>query len=228
MNRKFRRHFLTLILLVLVTAVVVLGLPRLITLSYASGRLYTVETVPGERVAIVFGAGLLRNGQPTPVLRDRVTTAVQLYETGKVDKLLMSGDNRFIDYNEPAAMQSYAVQLGVPAEDIVMDFAGRRTYDTCYRARQIFHVSEAILVTQGYHLPRAIFTCSELGVAATGVPADMRQYLRRSYTFWNIREVAATTVALWEVWVSRPLPVLGQPEPIFTEVPQVPVDSSLQ
>jgi len=133
-----------------------------------------------------------------------------------VEKILMSGDNRFITYNEPGAMRDYAVGLGVPKEDIVLDYAGRRTYDTCYRARHIFNVKEAILVTQSFHLPRALFTCNNLGINSNGVPADVRHYLRRSYAIWVAREIPATTVAMWEVWISRPLPVLGKPEPIFS------------
>jgi len=132
-----------------------------------------------------------------------------------VEKLLMSGDNSSIYYNEPGAMMQHAIDLGVPEEAIVLDYAGRRTYDTCYRARDIFGVREAILVTQGFHLPRALYTCNQLGVAAIGVPADLRPYLRRAKLFWNLREIPATLQALWEVHLTRPLPILGNPEPIF-------------
>jgi SanA protein len=129
--------------------------------------------------------------------------------------LLMSGDNRFVNYNEPAAMRNYALELGVPDEDIVLDYAGRRTYDTCYRASKIFGLDRVILVTQGFHLPRAIYTCNFLGLEANGVQADQREYRRRSLIYWEMRETIATLVALWEVHVSHPLPVLGNPEPIF-------------
>lgn len=206
---------------VLAGAVVVLllalGLPRLITEEYARSKRFPVEEAPVRRTAIVFGAGLLRSGAPSAVLRDRIETAVALYKSGKVEKLLMSGDNRYVDYNEPGAMSDYAAQMGVPAKDIILDFAGRRTYDTCYRARNIFGVQEAILVTQNFHLPRALYTCNQLGVQSVGVPADGRYYLRRYRAFWGLREAAATTVALWEIWISHPLPVLGNPEPIFSE-----------
>jgi len=154
-------------------------------------------------------------GAKTFVLRDRVFTAAQLYFAGKVEKLLMSGDNRFVYYNEPAAMRAYALQLGVPEQDIVLDYAGRRTYDTCYRAQAIFGINQAILVTQNYHLPRALFTCNALGLPAIGVAADQRTYHPRSYRLWQIREIPATLVAFWETGISHPLPVLGQPEPIF-------------
>ena len=204
-----------LILLTLLIALTTLTLPRLITALYARSRIYREEEVPASRVVIVFGAGLWRDGSPTPVLYDRVATAAHLYLAGKAEKLLMSGDNRFVNYNEPAAMRALAIQLGVPEEDIVLDYAGRRTYDTCYRARDIFGVHKAILVTQDFHLPRALYTCNLLGVEAVGVPADQRIYHHESLFYWNLREVPATLIALWEVNVSRPLPVLGKPEPIF-------------
>ncbi len=196
-----------------------LALPRLITAWEARSRIYSAETVPTERVAIVFGAGLWRDGTPTPVLRDRVATAAGLYFSGKVEKLLMSGDNRFIDYNEPAAMRDYALALGVPEDAIVLDYAGRRTYDTCYRAGAIFGLRRAILVTQGFHLPRALYLCNHLGVEASGVPADRREYRRGSVLYWNARELLATTAAFWDLYLARPLPVLGEPEPIFEELP---------
>ena len=197
--------------------VIMLTLPRLITELCAIGKIKTISTIEGARVGIVFGAGLQRDGSPSPVLQDRVASAVQLYQAGKVEKLLMSGDNRFIDYNEPGAMQAYAIEMGVPEEDIVLDYAGRRTYDTCYRALHIFGVKEAILVTQRYHLPRALFTCNGVGLKATGISADMQYYRKLSRSIWYTRELGATLVSLWDVWFRHPLPVMGDPEPIFPE-----------
>lgn len=207
--------FTRVILIIVLAAPVLLGLIRLYTAWYASSRLYEEHEAPASRVAIVFGAGLWRDGSPTPVLRDRVSTAASLYFAGKVEKILMSGDNRFVEYNEPAAMRAYAIELGVPEQAIALDYAGRRTYDTCYRAIHIFGVKQAILVTQNFHLPRALYTCNQLGLPAIGVTADRRAYARRSLAFWQMREIPATLVALWEVHVTRPLPVLGNPEPIF-------------
>lgn len=192
-----------------------LFLPRLLTGLYAASRIFTSDKVPAERVAIVFGAGLRYDGSPTPVLRDRVQTAAGLYFAGKAEKLLMSGDNSQVEYNEPEAMRQYALSLGVPDEAIVLDYAGRRTYDTCYRAKAIFGVERAILVTQGFHLPRALFLCNSLGVTAVGMEADNYYYRKISRLIWNIRELAATFFAAVDVYVSRPLPVLGEPEPIF-------------
>ena len=204
-----------LIALVLV-AVLVLILPRLITAIYTWKRTYGVCTVPAQRVAIVFGAGLTRSGEATPILKDRVETAANLYFARKAEKLLMSGDNRFVDYNEPEAMRQYALALGVPDNDIVLDYAGRRTYDTCFRAKAIFGVTEAILVTQKFHLPRAVFLCNILGVNGTGVAADNFTYQKRSLLYWNLREFPATLAAFADV-ITRPLPVLGKTESIFPE-----------
>ena len=215
MLRWIFRMIIRLIITLLVAVPTVLLVSRLWTEIHAARRLYSVEDAPARRVAIVFGAGLWRDGTPSPVLRDRVDTAADLYFAGKVEKLLMSGDNRFEYYNEPAAMRAYAMQLGVPEQAIVLDYAGRRTYDTCYRARDIFGVNQAILVTQRFHLPRALYICNQLGLPAVGVSADRRTYRASSLTFWNLREVPATLVAWWEVNISHPLPVLGSPEPIF-------------
>jgi len=206
-----------MIIIFVTVGLATLLIPRLITALYAWPRTYRADEVPAKPVAIVFGAGLWWDGGPSPVLRDRVATAAELYFAGKVKKLLMSGDNSFLDYNEPGAMREYAIGLGVPEEDIVLDYAGRRTYDTCYRARQIFSVKEAILVTQAFHLQRALYTCNQLGVQAIGVAADLREYRRSALLYWHAREVPATLVALWEVNITRPLPVLGDPEPIFPQ-----------
>ncbi|MBA4379730.1 MAG: hypothetical protein C0393_03445 [Anaerolinea sp.] len=202
-------------LILLVIGLLALLLSRLVTGLYARPRIYAAADVPPRRAAIVFGAGLLRDGSATPILRDRVAAAADLYFSGKVEKILMSGDNRFIDYNEPGAMREHALSLGVPEDAIVLDYAGRRTYDTCYRAKAIFGLSEAILVTQKFHLPRALYTCNMLGLPSIGVDADRQIYRRVSVLYWNVRELVATSAALWDVHVSHPLPVLGDPEPIF-------------
>jgi SanA protein len=193
----------------------VLFIPGLLAVVMAWRRTYSLSQAPSQQVAIIFGAGIWRDGSPTPVLRDRVATGAELYFSGKVQKLLMSGDNQFIDYNEPAAMRSYALSLGIPDQAIVLDYAGRRTYDTCYRAREIFGLDQAILVTQGFHLPRALFLCNALGITAVGVQANLREYRRSSLFYWTLREIPATLVAFWEVFISHPLPMLGSPEPIF-------------
>ncbi len=181
--------------------------------TYAAA-IYTLEEAPSARVALVLGARVYPDGRLSPMLADRVDTAVALYKAGKVEKLLVSGDNSLEDYNEPGAMMAYAIRQGVPAEDIQPDYGGRRTYDSCYRARYIFQVEEAIIVTQEFHLPRALFLCKSLGIAATGVVADRRQYHPRSIAWSEARETPATFAALLDILRRSPPPVLGDPIPI--------------
>lgn len=212
---KLAKMFIVFATALLLLGAIALIIPRLITQLYARPRTFQPSQAPARPVAIVFGAGLWRDGSPTPVLRDRVATAAALYQAGKVQKLLMSGDNSEVFYNEPEAMRQFALGLGIPDEALALDYAGQRTYDTCYRAQEIFGIESAILVTQAFHLPRAIYSCNMLGLPAIGVPADQRQYRRRSIAWWNLRELPATLVALWEIHYSKPVPIMGDPEPIF-------------
>jgi SanA protein len=191
-------------------------LPRMVTGVHAVHRMYQEPEAPARRVAIIFGAGLRRDGTPTAMLRDRVLTGAELYFSGKVEKLLMSGDNRFAEYNEPESMRQFALSIGVPDEAIVLDYAGRRTYDTCYRAKAIFGVDRALLVTQGFHLPRALFLCNMLGLDTLGVEA-IHCYWNGSPFVWDVREQLATVAAFLDLYVSSPLPILGSPEPMFVD-----------
>ncbi len=214
MLKKIFKMILKGILILALLAAGVLLLPRLVTGIYAMFHILPPEKVPEQRVAIVFGAGLWRDGSPTPVLRDRVETAAELYFSGKVEKLLMSGTTVSY-YNETKAMRNYAMELGVPNEAIVQDYFGLRTYDTCFRAREVFGVQQAVLVTQKFHLPRALYLCNAMGIQSIGVAADLQPYRLRSRVFWNLREIPATLVALWELYVSHPAPEMGDPQPIF-------------
>ena len=217
MMKRILKFLWRLTMLLAALGLLVMLLPRVITSAYSLNRIYQKESAPASRLAIVFGAGLRRDGTPTAILRDRVETAADLYFRGKVEKILMSGDNRFEYYNEPEAMRQYALSLGVPDTAIAMDFAGRRTYDTCYRAKAIFGANEALLVTQKFHLPRALFLCNALGLDAYGIEANNNRYRRLSLMIWNFREQIATIGAFVDVYVSNPLPVLGVPEPLFME-----------
>lgn len=217
MLKRILKWVRRLILWAIILGVLGLLLPRLITTLQTWNKIYSAADAPSERVAIIFGAGLRRDGTPTAVLRDRVETGASLYFSGKVEKLLMSGDNPSLNYNEPEAMRQYALALGVPDEAIVLDYAGKRTYDTCYRAKAIFGLKSATLVTQRFHLPRALFLCNALGVRALGVEANNINYRRTSLLFWNLREHFATLAAFVDVFFEKPTPILGRAEPIFVD-----------
>lgn len=183
---------------------------RVVVKAYYNERILEPDLVSGNRVAIVFGAAV-RNGRLSTVLRDRMETAIHLYEAGLVEKIIVSGDRRSDLYDEPGTMKAYAIRRGVAASDLLVDIAGRRTYDTCYRARHVFGVDSVVLVTQAFHLPRALFTCERLGLSSVGVAADQRNY--RAERWYEFREVAATTVALVDVIRRQQPPVLGSSLP---------------
>ncbi len=173
------------------------------------------EDAPEAPVAIVFGAGLRRDGKPSDILRDRLTVAADLYRQGKVKRILVSGDNRFEAYNEPQAMHDALVEeFGVDPGALAVDYAGRRTYDTCARARSLWAVEDAILVTQAFHLPRAIWTCERLGIRSAGVSASLQPYAKG--TSFLLREIPAILRAWWDIYVVPPKHVEGEFEEDLT------------
>ncbi len=164
------------------------------------------------RIAIVLGAKVWENGEPSHALYDRIVTAVELYRAGRVKKILMSGDNPAENYDEPTAMKATAVKLGVPETDIVLDFAGRRTYDTCYRAKEIFGVQKATIVTQEFHQARSLYLCDSLGIDSIGITANRRRYEGERY--WAFREFFSTASAWFEINFLPFAPTGGRKEPI--------------
>lgn len=176
-----------------------------------------LDLVPTRPVAIVFGALVYRNGHLSPVLRGRVDAAIDLYRAGKVEKLLMSGDNGRVGYDEVSAMKAYAVSRGVPPEKIVRDFAGFRTLDSCYRARHIFDVRSAILVTQAFHLPRALYLAHHFGIDAVGFVAPDNSS-PAAVAGYSSRETNAAILALIDVNISRTMPKFeGRIDPILSD-----------
>jgi vancomycin permeability regulator SanA len=171
-----------------------------------------VQNIPKKQIALVFGAGVYPSGQPTPYLQWRVETAVKLLQAGRVDKILVSGDNSTSHYNEPQAMRDLAIKLGAKRNDVIADYAGYSTYDSCYRARYIFQVRDAILVSQGYHLPRAVMTCNGIGINSVGVAALRTG--RDSAINYIVREWLSTDKAMVQLLVKPSPTLLGKPEPI--------------
>ncbi|MGB3642399.1 MAG: ElyC/SanA/YdcF family protein [Rivularia sp. (in: cyanobacteria)] len=193
-------------MLLLSAAVTTLALNLYVKTQYNSRRYNNPNQIPPQRVAIVLGAGIY-NDQPSPMLADRISAAVQLYKLGRVKKLLMSGDNSSEDYDEVTVMQRYAVKLGVPQKDITLDRAGFKTYQSCYRAKEIFGVKQAVIITQNFHLPRAVYLCNQLGVDAVGLGTpDWESYRRDTVMRYTFREYISTIKALWQVHITRPQP----------------------
>ncbi len=161
------------------------------------------------QTAIVLGAGVYAGGALSAVLRDRVDCGIELYKLGKVDTLLMSGDHGYKDYDEVNAMREYAVQHGVPNEKIFMDHAGFNTYDSMARARQVFEVDSAVVVTNRFHLARAIFLARHAGIKAQGVVADQVAYAEADW--YEQREFMARCKAFLNCYLLHPPPTLGGP-----------------
>jgi vancomycin permeability regulator SanA len=178
--------------------------------AISAGHLYSAEDVPPAPVALVLGAQVYPDGTPSAFLAARLELARRLFEAGKVRVILVSGDNMAPEYNEPEAMRNYLIKAGVPADKVVADYAGFDTYDSSARAKRIFGVSELIIVTQAYHLPRAVATCRALGIDARGVGDDS---VRHSWTWRRgaIRDQIACIKTVVDL-LSRRDPVLGQRE----------------
>lgn len=163
-----------------------------------------------QRAAVVFGAGLNRDGGPSAVLRDRIRAGVRLLEAGKVDLLIMSGDNRVHGYSEPTAMRRAAIDLGVPPAQIALDYAGRRTWDSCVRARTIFGLRRAVVVSSDFHRARTILLCREAGLQVVGATGtSSRPYPARWK--WRGRELLASWLGLYDAWIKHPGSVVGGP-----------------
>ncbi|MFJ4004440.1 vancomycin high temperature exclusion protein [Streptomyces sp. NPDC090023] len=136
-------------------------------------RLRTAADVPRTDVAVVFGAGLW-DGGPSPYLAHRLDAAARLYRAGRIKAVLVTGDNSREDYDEPSAMRAYLSRHGVPAGRIVSDYAGFDTWDSCVRARRIFGVHRAVLISQGFHIRRAVALCEAAGVTSYGLGVDAK------------------------------------------------------
>jgi vancomycin permeability regulator SanA len=209
--RRWVRRLVRLTLVLLVLALVV---PRVTTWVLARGEIvHAPGDLPKLRddqhlAAIVLGAGL-KDNHPSPLLDDRIVAGARLFDKGRVDALIVSGDNSTKYYDEPTAMRQRALDLDVPATAIAADYAGRRTWDTCVRARKVFGLRKAVVVTSAFHVDRAVATCTAAGIDTVGYSVPDSRFDRRSRLKWRVRELPATTRALAEAWVTRPSPAVG-------------------
>lgn len=189
---KRKKKLLRISALAVLALLLLAGLgPNAVMLLHARSRILAPEDpeLAGRDCILVLGAGLLPDGSPSLMLRERIDMGIQLYETGAAPKLLMSGDHGREDYDEVNAMKDAALNAGVPSEDVFMDHAGFSTYDSLYRSKAIFGAERVVVVTQAYHLPRALYIASRLGLEAVGVPCDTRRYAGQLYR--DIREILA-------------------------------------
>ena len=158
----------------------------------------SINDISESQVAIVFGAGVYESKYPSAILSDRIETAADLYSSSKVEKIILSGDGN-ADNNDIAVMVQKAIESGIPENAIIIDNFGNRTFETCVHAREIYGVTQAILVTQQFHLPRALFLCNNLGIKSNGVSADRSNYYPLAIIKWQIREFLATAYGWVEI-----------------------------
>lgn len=160
---------------------------------------------------LVLGAAV-RGKTPSKMLQDRLDVAIALYQAGVSKKLLLSGDNGQVNYNEVVVMQKYVLNAGIPAEDVFLDYAGFSTYESMYRARDVFLVETAVIVTQKYHLYRALQIGRALGLTVRGVAADQKTYVGQDYR--DLREIAARIKDVFQSII--------QPKPTYLG-PEIPI-----
>jgi len=203
--RFYRRLLLVLLALAVACFLVPLGM----RVAVAPFVYESLDDVPRAEVAIVLGASVVA-GKPSPILADRANAAIALHSAGKVGKILVTGDNGTLTYNEVAPVRQYLLDAGIPAQDIFLDHAGFDTYSSMYRAEEVFQARSAIVVTQDFHLPRALWIARHLGLTAYGVTAEGGT--RSPYNY--VREIPASLKALFEVWTRREPKYLGQTYPL--------------
>lgn len=190
LNRKISRPWLcTIAAILLLTMLLPFLLSSMICKSTAK-QIYTADSLPSTyEMIVVLGCGIKDNGQPSDMLADRLKTGIALYQAGYAPQILLSGDHEHEDYDEVSVMKRICLEAGVPEEDILCDRYGLSTYDSLVRAKSLYGVGSAVIVTQTYHLYRALYIANKTGLGAVGVDADIRTYRLQGYR--EIREVLA-------------------------------------
>ncbi|MBC6110221.1 vancomycin high temperature exclusion protein [Pedobacter fastidiosus] len=206
--KKLIRFIKPICILVLLGVVTVVATNFYVKLTTDSLIFSSKNNVPKAKVAIIFGAGINGN-KPSKYLKDRLDAGISLYKSHKVDKLLLSGDNGRDEHDELTVMKLYCYENGVDTNKIYIDYAGFDSYSTMYRAKEIFKVDTAILVSQKYHLNRCVYIGNELGIKSYGFSANNGTYL--GYKYVSFREYLAITKSVIDVWRKRKPQYLGEP-----------------
>lgn len=212
-KRIVKRAMIILLLVCLAVGVTALILDAIVKNS-TKDRIVTMEQARelDADCILVLGAGVRPDGSPSDMLRDRMLTAIDLFDGGVTDRLLVSGDHGREDYDEVNTMKDFAVDSGVPSECVFMDHAGFSTYDSLYRAKEVFCADKVVIVTQEYHLHRALYIAEKLGIEAVGVSADRQEY--RGQFMREIREILARDKDFFSC-IIKPLPkYLGDEIPV--------------
>ena len=211
--RKLLKILIALFILAIAGLIVIFSVNGYVKKTAQPYILTREEAAELKNMDCVLVLGCRVNGEtPSPMLSDRLTVGTELYLTGTAPKLLMSGDHGRVEYDEVNAMKSFAVARGAADEDVFMDHAGFSTYESMYRAKEIFQARRMIIVTQSYHLYRAVYIARSLGIEAYGVPSDLQRYVRQDY--YDLREVLARNKDFVMTLVKPEPAYLGEAIPI--------------
>lgn len=203
-----------LVLIAIIGCVLVVGVPNMVEYFGQKDKVLTTQTATAQGktydAILVLGASVLSDGTPSGILQDRLDTAIALYNAGLASKIIMSGDDESdSSYDEVTNMKAYAVAQGVPSEDIFCDHAGLNTYDSMYRAKNVFGVNTMIVVTQTYHQYRALWDANMLGMTAIGVQSDLHTYSKQAY--YDFRELLARVSDFGKVITKQKSTYLSEP-----------------
>jgi SanA protein len=207
--RLIRRYAKSALITLLLAAAFIIAVPVGMRAAMSPYMYVPTNDVPKTDVALVLGASV-RGGKPSPVLARRAQTAVELYLKGKVSKILVTGDNGALTHDEVTPVRKFLIDAGIPAGDIFLDHAGFDTYSSMYRARDVFLADSVTIVTQDFHLPRALFIARHLGMEAYGVAAEGGEGTGRDYT----REIPASIKAMLNLFTRRVPKYLGETIPL--------------
>lgn len=220
---KWGKKVMGIFISLIVIAILIISI-TISTVSSYKKYIYNIEDIPsGNDAIIVLGAGVRGDGTPSDILSDRLETSLEVFEAGLGNTFILSGDHGREEYNEVRAMKEYIMNGNVDEKLIFMDHAGFSTYDTMYRAKKIFKVDKAVIVTNEYHLPRALYIARKLGIEAYGVKSDIREYqLMDSY---KKRELLAKLKDFAYVNILKPEPkFLGEAIPVSSSDGRVTED----
>ena len=204
MKLKLKHFFAWSIILWILWILVFFGINNYV-LNFSDNQIiYDVEYIEWEPIGLVFGARVYSNGIPSPILRDRLDTAIKAYESKKISRIIVSGDNSTQYYDEPTNMKKYLLDLWVPDEHVYIDYAGFDTFDSIYRAEYIFWVNDILLFTQDYHLKRAMYISKRLGLKTQWMSSDLQEY--KDIDYFERRELFSRIKAFLEIEILKSKP----------------------
>ena len=212
MNKTLKKILISLLIMIIIGLLIILGINFYVK-NNAKQSIVSINKLNEDYDAIlVLGAGL-RNGKPSPVLKDRLDTAYEVYESGASNKIIVSGDHGTKTYDEVNVLKNYLIDKGVPSENIFMDHAGFSTYDSIYRAKEIFQTEKIIIVTQEFHLYRSLYIANKLDIKSSGISATLRHYTGE--TSFELREILARDKDFFKTIIKPKPKYLGDPIPVF-------------